>query len=196
MRKRWSLFLLLVLLAATTSVALAQGYSWRGHARPFNFLFGNHIDAHQQTKTVGRNQLQGFLYISATGETVDGVPEATHADCDAQPETCTVGWLLHGIAMEATYVGHEEGMHPTWCVDPDDLPAQGGYSHFHWLGAPAHPTGGGHGEGDGLVPGERYAGYLLKLTAVDSFFFQHHGGYLVTPGIDTVTHANVITDCE
>ena len=41
--------------------------------------------------------------------------------------------------MRATFIAPgTEQKHPTWCVDPADLPKQRGYSHFHWLGSPAH----------------------------------------------------------
>jgi hypothetical protein len=47
-----------------------------------------------------------------------------------------------------------------------------------------------------LTVGAEYPGVLLKLTARETFFFEHHGGFLVTPGIDYETHANVVTDCD
>ena len=90
--------------------------------------------------------------------------------------------------MVAEIVAHEEGQHPTWCIDRDDLPSQPGYTHFHWSGRPEHA--------DGLTGGEIYEGYLLKLTARDRFYFEHYGGFFVDPGIDFETHANVLTDCE
>jgi hypothetical protein len=68
------------------------------------------------------------------------------------------------------------------------MPNQPGFTHFHWLGQPEHAGG--------LVTGQTYDGYLLKLTATEAFFFDHHGGFEVTPGIDYETHANVVTDCE
>jgi hypothetical protein len=80
------------------------------------------------------------------------------------------------------------GSHPEWYIDPADLPPQPGYSHFHWLNESPHAGG--------LVIGQTYDGYLLKLTARDTFSFEHHGGFLVTPGIDEVTHANVVTELD
>lgn len=187
MKKRIALLISLCSLFVTGSV-LAAGYAWRDHHAPFDFLFGNHIDTHQQTKLNGNGKLNGFFYIRYTGDEVDGVPVAEHGDCTMTPDACTVGWLLHGISAQATLLAKPEGEHPLWCVAADDIPPQQGYSHFHWLGAPEHA-------GD-LEIGAVYDGYLLKLTARDEFFFEHHGGFLVTPGIDTETHANVVTDCE
>ena len=46
-----------------------------------------------------------------------------------------------------------------------------------------------------MAIGETFAGYLLKLTAVDTFWFDHHGLFPVTPGIDFETHANLYTVC-
>ncbi len=175
-------------LKSPSSGGNSNGYSWQNHSAPFDFLFGNHIDTHQQTKELGNGQLQGFFYITFNGnETGDGIPEATHGNCNMNPG-CTVGWNLHGIPVQATLVAHGEGQHPTWCIDPDDMPNQQGYTHFHWLGAPEHAGG--------IGLGETYEGYLLKLTAHETFFFKHHGGFLVTPGIDYETHANVVTECD
>jgi hypothetical protein len=177
---------LLVLFLLPTGTVLAEGYRWRDHARPFDFLFGNHIDTHHQSKIAGGGKLEGFFYIRFTGDTTaEGVPIAKHADCNQVPDECTVGWILDGIPVQATYLGHEHGQHPQWYIDSADLPAQQGYTHFHWLDESAHAGG--------LTVGDTYDGYLLKLTARDTFFFEHHGGFLVTPGIDEATHANIVT---
>lgn len=189
MKKRMMILALLLLILLSTGTALAESYRWRNHAAPFDFLFGNHIDSHQQSKVINKGKLQGFFYIRFTGEfTEDGYPIAEHANCNEAPDECLAGWVWHGLPVEAKYLGHLHDGHPTWCVDPADLPSQPGYSHFHWLDASDHA--------DGLVIGETYPGYLLKLTARETFFFHHHGGFLVTPGIDTETHQNVVTDCD
>ena len=190
MRKKMIIPILLVLLLLGTGTALAgTSYPWRDHARPFDFLFDNHIDTHQQGKVLGNGGYKGFFYIKYTGElTPEGVPVAEHGNCSLTPDECTVGWLLQGVPIQAEVLAHEEGQHPTWCVDPADLPAQPGYSHFHWFGPPDHAHG--------LEVGDVYDGYLLKLMAVDTFFFDHHGGFLLTPGIDVETHANIVTDCD
>jgi len=175
--------LVLILSAGTVS---GQGFKWQDHSFPFDFLFWNHIDTHQESMVTNNGTLIGFFYIRFTGELTDeGVAVATHADCSQVGEQCTVGWMLHGIPVRARLVEHQTGQHPTWLVDPADLPNQRGYTHFHWFGPPDHAHA--------LTIGGKYDGWLLKLTAVKTFFFQHHGGFLVTPGIDMVTHANVVS---
>ncbi|UCC50770.1 MAG: hypothetical protein JSV68_16895 [Anaerolineaceae bacterium] len=178
---------LLLSFALVAAAYAANGYPWNDHAAPYDFLFGNHIDTHQQTQEIGKDQLAGFFYIKFTGEYVDGVPEAKHADCELDAVDCTVGWKLKGISAQATLLEKPEHGHPIWCIDPQDMPRSPGFSHFHWEGDPEHAGS--------LPDGAVYSGYLLKLTAQDRFFFNHHGGFLVTPGIDTETHANVVTDC-
>jgi hypothetical protein len=184
-----SLFLAVLLLSfvMAATVYAANGYPWSSHAAPYDFLFENHIDTHQQSKLNDRDKLGGFFYIKYTGNEVDGVPEAEHADCDLKPDQCLAGWKLKGVKFQATLFDKPSMEHPLWCVNAEDLPRSPDYSHFHWLGDPEHA-------GD-LQIGETYDGYLLKLTAQDRFFFKHHGGFLVNPGVDTETHANVRTNC-
>lgn len=188
MKKALIPFVLAVLLAFTV-VSVSAGsisYPWENHAAPFSFMFGNHIDVHQQSM-IRRGLLKGFLYIRFTGQTTaDAIPVAEHANCGMMPEDCSVGWTFYGVPVEATLLAHEASQHPTWCVDPADVPDPD-FSHFHWLGAPEHP--------DMLIAGQSYPGYLLKLRAVDTFFFMHHGGFLLTPGVDALSHANIVTDC-
>jgi hypothetical protein len=187
MRKVLAGLTLLTLLTMGSVSVLAEGYGWNNHASPFDFLFGNHIDTHQQSLVAQGGKLEGFFYVRLTGDlTLDGVPVAEHANCNQVPDECTVGWMLNGIPMQARYLGHEHGEHPRWYIDPADLPPQPGYSHFHWLDESAHAGG--------LIEGQTYHGYLLKLTARNTFFFEHHGGFLVTPGIDQATHANIVTE--
>lgn len=178
-----------ILLLGTTTALAGSSYPWRDHAPPFDFLFGNHIDTHQQGKLTGNEDYRGFFYIKYTGtETIEGVPDATHENCANNPGNCIVGWRLKGVPVTAEYLGHPAGEHPSWCVDPTDLPKETGYSHFHWLNVSDHASG--------LTVGNAYDGYLIKLTAIDTFYFEHHGGFLVTPGLDIETHANVVTDCD
>jgi hypothetical protein len=189
MKKRlWFVVVIGIALLATTTALAGTSYPWRDHAAPFDFLFDNHIDTHQQGKLIDQGMYKGFFYINFTGElTEDGTPIAMHGNCTQMQDDCTVGWLLKGVPMQAEYLGHEMDQHPTWCVEPADLPKEPGYSHFHWLNESSHA--------DGLAVGEVYDGYLLKLNAIETFFFDHHGGFLVEPGIDQITHMNVETDC-
>jgi hypothetical protein len=171
------------------SLQKKRSYPWLNHAYPFDFLFENHIDTHQQTKLLKNRRLLGFFYIKYTGNiTPEGYPEAKHGNCNETPDECKVGWVLHGIPVRATLVEKQEGQHPTWCVDPRLVPREKGFTHFHWLGQPEHA-------GD-LTVGKEYDGYLLKLVAKERFFFDHHGGFFVNPGIDYETHANIVTDCD
>ena len=189
MKKTMIALIVLLLFLLSAGSALATGYPWQDHANPFDFLFDNHIDTHQQSKTMGNDQLKGFFYIKFTGDvSEDGYPVAEHANCSDVPDDCSVGWNLHGLPLEAEYCGHPAGQHPTWRVAPEDLPAEPGYTHFHWLNESEHA--------DGLEVGQTYDGYLLKLTARDTFFFDHHGGFLISPGIDYESHANIVSGCE
>ena len=176
-----------MVLFLTADIASSQDFRWQDNSYPFDFLFGNHIDTHQESMVTKDGKLIGFFYIRFTGaQTEEGIAVATHANCANVGDQCTVGWMLHGIPVRATLVDHQPGQHPTWYVDPADLPQQRGYTHFHWFGAPDHAHD--------ITLGETYNGCLLKLTAVKTFFFRHHGGFLVTPGIDFLTHANVVSD--
>lgn len=185
------------------SSAMAGGYPWNGNAAPFNFLFGNHIDQFEQSKLLGNGDIQGFLYIKFTGGSVQGAPAAVHGQD-------SVGWIIYGVPMKAKLVAGPPMQMPIWCVNAADLPREQGFSHFHWLGNPQC--------GMDLVVGQTYTGFLLKLTAIDTFFFTMNmsggtcgdmsgdmggnmggnmgGGTLVTPGIDDYSHYNIVTNCN
>jgi len=64
MKKFIVTFTCMVMLLFGVSAALAGGPPWTGHAAPFDFLFGNHIDQFQQSKLLGNGDLQGFFYIT------------------------------------------------------------------------------------------------------------------------------------
>ena len=65
----------LIALSATATLFLsgigaanaADLYPWRNHAAPFNFLFQNEIDGHQQTRQTRDRNLFGFFYVEFTG---------------------------------------------------------------------------------------------------------------------------------
>ena len=166
--------------AETGNGARSEGYPWRDHAAPYTYKFGSRIDQHQQSKKVGQDQLNGFLYISFTDKIhedpeLGSIPVAQHVDCTNPPEgedgeqmTCTVGWNMHGIRVQAQLLTYGSGP-PTWCVDPSFMPNQPGYTHFHWERA---TEGSCSGLGKDCPA---YEGYLIKLTARETFRFVHAG---------------------
>ena len=171
--------------------ALATGYPWRNHAAPYASLFGNEIDAHQQTAARTGGSLAGFLYVHYTGQsTTDGLPIAQHADCATM--TCDVGWTVDGLPANAAFLYHVDGDHPVWLVNRAEIPQPGAYAHFHWLGAAP------------LATGDIKSGYLLELRAVARFCFIDEmgtvgsgscsaiGGVAVVPGLDIATHVNIV----
>ncbi len=182
--------LLLASLAALPNGAVlasaGTGYPWKDHAAPYPFLFGNHIDTHQQSRLLSGGQLQGFLYIHYTGETIDGIPVAEHIECPTDPAGCVVGWTFQGVPAQGTVVSKDEMGMPQICISPAVLRRLAGFSHFHWLGDPMMDMD--------LLVGQTYSGYLLKLTARATFYFRHHADHLilVIPGVDTTSHANVM----
>ena len=187
MKTKNSLLATVFVLMLSAGSVFGQENKWQDHSFPFDFRFGNHFDTHQESMVTNKGKLIGFFYIRFNGDRTDeGVAVAKHSNCSQVGEQCTVGWMLHGIPVRAMLVDHQPDQHPTWYVDPADLPRQRGYTHFHWFGPPEHAHG--------LEIGKTYDGWLLKLTAVKTFYFQHHGGFLVTPGIDLETHANVVSD--
>ena len=156
----------LVLSAALALASAAQAadlYPWRQHEAPFNFLFGNDIDTHQQTRLSRNGSLFGFFYVRFSGVTTkDSYPVATHVDCAMHPD-CTVGWTINGTPLAATFLYQTMDDHPVFLVHRADIPQPGSPSHFHWLGA-VMP-----------MPHQTVNGYMLQLTAVDRFCFIHHG---------------------
>lgn len=174
--------------------AQATGYPWTNHASPYDFVFGNDFDTHQQTRPTRAGGLSGFLYIHYNGDvTADGLPVATHDDCAIV--ACDVGWLLQGAPAIAAFQYQVDDDHPVWLVDRRDIPQPGAYAHFHWLGGATPPT---------MMKGDVKAGYLLELRAVASFCFVHdravggtgtcddRGGVAVGPGIEIATHVNIV----
>jgi len=156
-----SLLVLVVFMTAATAVfADDLFYPWQDHAAPFDFLFNNLIDNHQQSKQTGRDMLQGFIYVQFTGEERDGVPVAVRADCEDPALDCRVGWKFKGVPISATLVSTKPRV---WLVDEEDLPTSAHYLHFQWVGAPQKPCK--------LVVGQEYEGYLMQRTAVTTFFW-------------------------
>ena len=183
----WSVIGLLVL--AGTTIARADGpdlgFPWDKHAGKFNFLFGNLIDNHQQTRLLKNGQLQGYIYIQFTDETIDGIPVARRANCDDPRLDCRVGWEIKGVPIQDACL-LQKGPR-IWRIAEDALPSDPEFVHFHWKGTPKKPCGL-------ELDKEPYDGYLFKRTAVTTFYWlggndDKESGRLVTPGIDL--HSNL-----
>ena len=183
------------LMAASIAQA-AEMYPWRQHQRPFNFVFGNEIDSHQQTRLGRDSDLKGFLYVHYTGVvTSDNYRVATHVNCNVVAD-CTVGWKIDGKRAKAKLVRLPMHDHPVFWMPRPDIPQPGSFAHFHWTGM-AKP-----------MPYQDADGYVLELTAVDRFCFIHHGaegamnaascranrGIPVERGTDIATHLNIVTN--
>jgi len=124
----------LALMPAATVVQAGNGF----HDPPFDFLFGNHIDTHQENNlktnknTGDPDSLFGKFYIIFTGDTdpVSGLPVARHprglASDGSHDERCGItvdcvtGWEMHGIPGAAKFVSHS-GVngedYPLWLVN-------------------------------------------------------------------------------
>ena len=156
MIKLISTFALLVLLSTVSVVQARHDYYYQ----PFDFLFGNHIDPHQETRLeVNRRsgepkRLYGKFYIIFTGATdaASGLPIARHPRGAANNEECgvdvycVVGWKMRGLPGAAKFVSHagvNGDDHPVWLVNraeeakaPESgmvIPQPGSYTHFHWI---------------------------------------------------------------
>jgi hypothetical protein len=184
-------------LAAALLPLAANAASWRDHATPYTFKFGNDIDTHQQTFLQNKGELVGFFYVKFTGDvTTDGLRVARHVNCNTEGAGCTAAWQLRGRPAMATFLYHTMPDLPVFHIPRQLIPQPGAYTHFHWRGS-EHP-----------MPGVESEGYLLELKAIDTFCFVHHdmampagsctdiGGLPVAPGIDTSTHTNIVTSVE
>lgn len=156
--------LTIISLAASTLLISGAGQADNVfHKAPYDFLFGNHIDTHQENNlTVNKytgapESLFGRFYIIFTGDTdpASGLPIARHprglADDNSFDERCgvsvkcVVGWEMRGLPGAAKFVSHS-GVngedHPIWLVNRAEeatappgmvIPQDGYYSHFHWI---------------------------------------------------------------
>jgi hypothetical protein len=188
MKKRKIIYGAIIAFFMSQATALAEGLPWLDQQYPYDFIFGNHIDTHQQTMVLPDGTLKGVLYIEFTGEyTPEGYPIAEHTDCFKELSECTVGWKWEGVPGKATFVYHESGDHPLWLVESrNDIPQPGGYSHFHWLD--------GTEKAMDLMVNMEYEGYFLELTAKDTFVFKHgKDEILITPGLDLSSHLNLVS---
>jgi hypothetical protein len=192
------------------------------HKPPYKFIFGNHIDTHQETrlkKKMGKPVLlSGFFYVIDTGENdpVSGLPIFRHPrgalegeDCNDVSTGCVVGWLINALPGQAKFLYHE-GVngddHPVWMVNRVDIPQPGSNTHFHWIGrdstdprAPDVPNicdqnNAGQLESAGAAD-QLCHGWFLEIEAVMEFAFQHGNEVVpVYPGIDNTTHLNLVTN--
>lgn len=135
-------FVLALALAVVAAPAAADERDDDGSA--FDFLFGNHIDTHQQTRLRRNGDLSGELLVYFTGE-IDadsGLPIARHPRGEMHDEVCgldvdcVAGWKLRGRAGDATFLFHS-GVngddHPVWLVGRTAIPQPGSFTHFHWI---------------------------------------------------------------
>jgi hypothetical protein len=134
-----------LILAVIASNSQAAG-SNPLHMSPYTFLFGNHIDTHQETKLENDGSLKGRFYIYFTGETdaVSGLPVARHPrgaghdeECGVDPIDCVVGWEIRAVPAEAKFLSHSGvngNDHPIWMMSSRSaIPQPGSYTHFHWI---------------------------------------------------------------
>ena len=95
---------------------------------PYDFLFGNHIDNHQETKLKLKKgepaSLKGYLYIIDSGRTTDeGLPIYRHPrgagqneECGVDDIECEVGWKIKAVPGDAKFLYHSG-------VNGDDHPS-------------------------------------------------------------------------
>ncbi len=213
--------LLFALAVFLTGAGPAQAAKFDNPAR--DFLFGNHIDTHQQSKLKEKNgvpaSLSGKLYIIFTGETdaASGLPVARHPRGSSHDEVCDVdvdcvaGWTFDAVPGAAKFLYHN-GVngddHPVWMVNRVDIPQPGSFTHFHWIAAdstdpaassvPPECDKDNAGQLEDTAPSavnKTCDGWFLELRAVKSFAFEHGGEKIpVRAGIDTNTHTNLVTN--
>lgn len=187
-------------------------------APPRDFLFGNHIDTHQETafKEKKGGELSGFLYIVFTGETDDasGFPIARHPKGADKGEACGIdidcipGWQIDGIPGSAKFISHSGvngNDHPVWLINRSDLPYPGGYIHFHWItefssddrfsDVPTECNADNASGLEGYAEDVKCPGWFLQIRAIRNFAFKHGGELIpVRPGMGTevATHLNLL----
>lgn len=206
-----------IMLLAFMPVAQAGGLLHQGS---WTYLFGNHIDTHQETRLKSDGTLKGRFYIIFTGATdpVSGLPIARHprgADhnevCGVDPIDCVVGWTMRGIPASAKFLYHS-GVngddHPVWLVNRVDIPNPGSYTHFHWITTTSTDDRAGSvsadcdktnaGQLETQAPdaiNDTCQGWFLQIFAIREFAFEHGGERIpVSPGFDNSTHLNLVTN--
>lgn len=160
--RRQALFYGALLLAFSTAPAQASGFRWHDHAAPYTFLFGNHIDTHQETRLKRDGSLDGFFYVvhlDQDGDGLldtaeDGTPIKRHCTRPEHYPDCEVGWHIRAVpcieeinGCTAMFLYHQHD-HPVWLIGPylrtqdgetflsgsrAPIPQPGSPSHYHWL---------------------------------------------------------------
>lgn len=132
----------LVVITLVCGAAEAGGRNWKDHKHPYTFLFGNHIDTHQETRLTSEGSLAGFFYVFWDGTfTDDGLPVAKHCTGpDHYARGCFAGWHIEAEpcieevnGCQATFLYHNHD-HPVWLMGSRaQIPQPGSYTHMHWL---------------------------------------------------------------
>lgn len=151
-----------LLTAFLMTAAEASGFRWKDHAFPYTFLFGNHIDTHQETRLQKDGSLRGFFYVvhlDQDGDGLldtadDGTPIKRHCTKPEHYPTCEIGWEIQAVpcieevnGCTAMFLYHKDD-HPVWLIGPRKrtkdgvaflggtralIPQPGSPSHVHWL---------------------------------------------------------------
>lgn len=221
-RIRYTLIYTLAILIFTpwSFTALADDF----HEEPYDFLFGNHLDTHQETKLKMKkgkpDSLKGFLYIIPTGaiDKVSGLPIYSHPrgagehneECGVDVD-CEVGWKIKavpGVAKFLYHIGVNGNDHPVWMVNRVDIPQKGSFTHFHWITStstdlrPVVENGfcdkNNASQLETQPPSavdEYCFGWFLEIKAQMEFAFEHGNEVVpVRKGIDNATHLNLVTN--
>ena len=159
-RNKKNKYPILMIAVLFLSTGLSNASARDFHALPWDFLFGNHIDTHQETKLkldkAGNPvRLSGFFYIIFTGDTDEdsGLPIARHPrgashdeECGVDDIDCVKGWKMNGVPAEATFLYHSGvngNDHPVWLLNRVDIPQPGSFTHFHWITQTSTDPGAG-----------------------------------------------------
>lgn len=144
---RWPTLIGTAMTCALVSVGTPAAGNKVLHQPPYDFLMGNHIDTHLETKLQHDGSLKGRFYIYFTGDIdqASGLPVARHPrgagehseECGVDPIRCVVGWQVRALPAEAVFLYHsgvDGDDHPVWMINSrNGIPQPGSYLHFHWI---------------------------------------------------------------
>ena len=103
------------------------------HDGPWTYLFGTHLDTHQESKLNKDGTLKGRLYVIFTEDEdpESGLPIARHPrgagqneECGVDPIDCVVGWNFTAKPGSAKFLYHQG-------VNGDDHPVEQARSAAH-----------------------------------------------------------------